>query len=142
MTFAGSPFDSAPYSLTGQPTDKPEYFQQHYTFTLGGPLKIPGVWKGDSKTSFVFNYNGNHSDSPLDIFSTVPTPAARAGDFSSLSTPIVDPETGQPFPGNLIPASRIDLRRHRCSRSSRRRTSLARARTTASRLRAPSTATT
>lgn len=26
MTFAGSPFDSAPYSLTGQPTDKPEYF--------------------------------------------------------------------------------------------------------------------
>src|SRR4029077_7630054 len=31
MTFAGSPFDSAPYSLTGQPTDKPEYFQQRYT---------------------------------------------------------------------------------------------------------------
>ena len=108
MTFAGSPFDSAPYSLTGQPTDKPEYFQQRYTFTLGGPLKIPGVWKGDSKTSFVFNYNGNHSDSPLDIFSTVPTSAARTGDFSSLSTPIIDPETGQPFPGNLIPASRID----------------------------------
>jgi hypothetical protein len=35
----------------------------------------------------------------------IPTPAERAGNFSSFSTPIINPVTGQPFPGNIIPAS-------------------------------------
>ena len=39
---------------------------------------------------------------------TVPQDAFRRGDFSSLATPIVDPQTGQPFPGNVIPAARIN----------------------------------
>src|SRR5262249_40090229 len=30
-----------------------------------------------------------------------------SGDFSSLSTPILDPLTRQPFPGNIVPASRF-----------------------------------
>jgi Carboxypeptidase regulatory-like domain/TonB dependent receptor-like, beta-barrel len=37
----------------------------------------------------------------------VPTAAERAGDFSSLSTQLVDPVTRQPFPNNQIPADRI-----------------------------------
>ncbi len=38
---------------------------------------------------------------------TLPTTAMRGGDFSALSTVIRDPLTGQPFPGNVIPAGRI-----------------------------------
>jgi len=38
---------------------------------------------------------------------TVPEAAFRQGDFSSLSTPIIDPLTNAPFPGNRIPANRI-----------------------------------
>ena len=38
----------------------------------------------------------------------VPTTAMRAGDFSSVGTPIRDPLTGQPFPGNQIPVGRFD----------------------------------
>ncbi len=38
----------------------------------------------------------------------VPAPAMLNGDFSSLTTPIIDPMTGNPFPGNQIPASRFD----------------------------------
>ena len=38
---------------------------------------------------------------------TVPTAAQIAGDFSGGRT-ITDPDTGQPFPGNRIPAGRID----------------------------------
>jgi hypothetical protein len=34
--------------------------------------------------------------------------AQRRGDFSALATPIRDPLTGQPFPGNVIPAGRLD----------------------------------
>ena len=38
---------------------------------------------------------------------TVPEAAFRQGDFSSLSTPIIDPLTNAPFSGNRIPANRI-----------------------------------
>ena len=44
----------------------------------------------------------------------MPTAAERAGDFSAPGlagcTPPVpmDPLTGQPFPGNVIPANRLD----------------------------------
>jgi hypothetical protein len=38
---------------------------------------------------------------------SVPEAPFRRGDFSSLSTPVFDPSTGGPFPGNQIPGSRI-----------------------------------
>lgn len=39
---------------------------------------------------------------------TVPEAAFRQGDFSAIATPIIDPDTGQRFDGNRIPASRIN----------------------------------
>ena len=39
---------------------------------------------------------------------TVPQAAFRSGDFSSLSSALIDPNTGEAFPGNLIPAGRIN----------------------------------
>ena len=36
------------------------------------------------------------------------TPAQRRGDFSALSSPIIDPLSGNPFPGNIIPPNRLD----------------------------------
>lgn len=42
------------------------------------------------------------------VTATVPQLPYRSGDFSSLSTAIIDPVTGQAFPGNIIPASRIN----------------------------------
>jgi hypothetical protein len=38
---------------------------------------------------------------------TLPTRAMRQGDFSGIATVLRDPLTGQPFPGNVIPANRI-----------------------------------
>jgi hypothetical protein len=38
---------------------------------------------------------------------TLPTTKMRAGDFSQITTVVKDPLTGLPFPGNVIPASRI-----------------------------------
>jgi len=39
---------------------------------------------------------------------TVPEADFRQGDFSRLTTPVIDPSTGNPFPGNIIPAGRIN----------------------------------
>jgi len=105
---AGSPFDARPFSLNGQPTEKAQYFQNRYGATLGGPVKIPGVYDGTSRTSFNLSYSGSRTRNPYDAYSTVPTQAERDGDFSSLDQTIVDPLTGEPFPGNVIPVDRSD----------------------------------
>jgi hypothetical protein len=104
----GSFFDSAPYPLNGRVSEQPDYTQQRYGSSIGGPLTIPHVFNGGTRTSFFLNYSGNNSRTPVDAYSTVPTLAARAGDLSSSTASIIDPATGQPFDGNRIPASRID----------------------------------
>ena len=102
-----SAFDASPYPLNGQ-QQKAAYSQQRFGFTIGGPVKIPGVYNGTSRTSFLLTYTGNHSQSPQDTYSTVPTADERDGDMSALGRTVVDPVTGAPFVGNIIPEARID----------------------------------
>ena len=104
----GSMFDAAPYPLNGRVREEPDYVQQRYGSSFGGPLTIPHVFNGGTRTSFFLNYSGNHSRTPVDSYSTVPTLAARAGDFSGTSAVVIDPLTGRPFSDNRIPQSRID----------------------------------
>jgi hypothetical protein len=103
----GSALDASPYALTGRPTTKPDYLQQRIQASVGGPLKIPKVFDAGPRTTFFVNYSGNHSSNLYDRYSTVPTLPARAGDFSAVSAPLIDPATGQPFAGNRIPADRL-----------------------------------
>jgi hypothetical protein len=77
-----SALDAAPYSLTGHPASKPAYQQNTFGGTIGGPLAIPRIYKGDGKTFIFVNYNGTRSGNPFDAFSTVPTLEERAGNFS------------------------------------------------------------
>jgi trimeric autotransporter adhesin len=107
-TFGGSVLDSAPYQLRADSVaGKKPYTKNTYGGTLGGPVKIPGIYDGTRKTSFILTYNGNRGSTLFDQLATVPTAALRAGDLSSVGVPLVDPATGQPFPGNQIPTSRI-----------------------------------
>src|SRR5688500_14774685 len=110
-TIGGSPLNASPFSLRGDEQDEEDYLSQRFGVTVGGPVKIPGLYDGTRRTTFNFSYSGNRSDEIFDTYSTVPGEAIRAGDFSSLlaSDVIVrDPLTGEPFPNNQIPASRID----------------------------------
>ena len=107
-TLGGSFLDADPYALNGADTRNPEYVRQRFGVTLGGPLKLPGVKNSVRTTSFFVNYSGNHSSSPFESYATVPSAAARGGDFSALGAALIDPLTGAPFPGNVIPASRLN----------------------------------
>jgi hypothetical protein len=60
------------------------------------------------KTFFFVSYQGHREQRGQAFLSTVPTLAMRQGDFSAINRVIYDPTTGQPFPGNRIPADRID----------------------------------
>jgi hypothetical protein len=88
--------------------------------TIGGPIKIPRLIKGDHSYFFFGYQRTNLKDSVGGSSAFVPTPANLAGDFSALLSasspanpqgkviPIIDPTTSQPFPGNIIPANRLD----------------------------------
>lgn len=74
---------------------------------IGGPILR-------NKAFFFFNYEGLRQRAGLTFSSTVPTARMRGGDFGE-GRPIFDPATYDPvtgarapFPGNVIPASRID----------------------------------
>ena len=82
-TFGGSALDAAPYPLRG-PQTTPDYMRQQFGGSVGGPLRIPGVYDG-ARTTYFVNYNGGRADNFVDQYATVPTAAMRAGDFSGLS---------------------------------------------------------
>ena len=110
-TLGGSPLNASPFALRGEEREEEDYLSQRFGVTVGGPVKIPGVYDGTRRTNFNFSYNGNRSDEIFDTYSTVPDAAIRRGDFSSLLAEgifVRDPLTGQPFPNNQIPESRID----------------------------------
>jgi hypothetical protein len=68
--------------------------------TAGGPIV-------HNKAFFFGAYEGLRTQQDKTLLAAVPNAAFFRGDFSSLSTAIIDPKTGQPFPGNVIPSSRF-----------------------------------
>jgi len=74
--------------------------QNIFGATLGGPLV-------KNKVFFFADYQGTRYNAPGTEAVSVAPASWRNGDFSGVSTVIRDPLTGQPFPGNVIPASRI-----------------------------------
>lgn len=106
------------------------YSQNQFGGTLGGPFDIPFVYKGKDRTFWFVSYDGGRYSSTNSPSSTlVPSAAELSGDFSAWPFPIYDPATTVPnpaynsslplgpanspvirtaFPGNKIPAGRLD----------------------------------
>jgi hypothetical protein len=101
--------------------------------TIGGPVWIPKVYNGRNKAFFFFSGERSRAkDIANNSLISLPTAAVRAGDFSGYTAangqmiPIYDPgnpingtvannggiianaNSRLPFPGNMIPASRIN----------------------------------
>ena len=68
---------------------------------------IPGLYDGRNKTFFMGAYEGLRSERTTSPIASVPTERMRRGDFSEISTQIVNPITKLPYPGNQIPPSQL-----------------------------------
>jgi len=89
------------------------FYRHQFGGSAGGPIR-------QNRAFFFGEYAGFRENLPTEVGRrvTVPTAKMRNGDFSELLNPsftgigspilIYDPRTGQPFPGNVIPANRLN----------------------------------
>jgi hypothetical protein len=93
----------------------PKDILNQFGLAVGGPVWIPKVFNGKNKLFFFVDWERTtrRQTSPIRFYSLA-TPDIRGGDFSGVGTviydPLSNPDTTQrtPFPGNRIPANRID----------------------------------
>src|SRR5260221_322860 len=110
----------------------PPFNQNQFGLTLGGPVMAPH-YRGKDRTFFFVNYEGYRLRRGNTTLTSVPTPEMKRGDFSSqvaAALPALDAAVRpvardamydtrssrpsgsvflrDPFPGNIIPANRID----------------------------------
>ncbi|MGA8160440.1 MAG: TonB-dependent receptor [Acidobacteriaceae bacterium] len=62
----------------------PEYRQNLFGGTIGGPVTIPHVYNGKDKTFFFFDYQGGRYILPVPATSTVPTAGMASSAFTNL----------------------------------------------------------
>ncbi len=104
-----SAFDARAYSLSGLQTPKPSYNRVTGIATFGGPLKIPHLLPHGP--NFFVAYEWTRDRIAAAEAGLVPTLAERGGDLSGVvdsrgqPVTILDPTTGQPFAGNIVPVS-------------------------------------
>ncbi len=98
-----SALDARPYSLTGQNTPKPSFNHVMGVASFGGPLKLPHLLP-DNRPNIFLNYQWMRNSNATTQSSLMPDAQQRAGIFQ---TTVIDPTTGAPFPGNVVPQSRI-----------------------------------
>jgi hypothetical protein len=94
-----------PFAVT-----KPALQADDFGATLGGPFSIPKVYDGRNKSFFFFTYEGVRRPDQIVLNEIVPAAAWRTGDMSSVTTPIIDPFTGAPFPNNQIPVNPVSAK--------------------------------
>ena len=85
------------FDTPGQPL--PEFKRNQFGFQWSGPIL--------EDLDLLVGYDGLRIVQGQTRLSHVPLPEMKRGDFSALGFPVIDPTTALPFPGNVIPESRI-----------------------------------
>src|SRR6202790_1939266 len=115
-------FNANDYFLTAAGKQRPRWVQNQFVAEAGGPLLV-SHYNGRNRTFWFASWEGFRLRTGEPFTATVPTPPERAGNFSMISIPIMDPCSGAvnaqgacpgstaapvKFSGNVIPAQRIN----------------------------------
>jgi hypothetical protein len=97
------------------------YNQNNPGLQLDGPVVIPHVYNGKNRTFFMYSLELWRSSIPSPVTDTTPQPEALLGNFNTTltnnvpiviydpaTTTTVAPYTRQPFPGDIVPANRMN----------------------------------
>ena len=123
-----TPLDANTFQNNSTSIPRTEHYLDDYGFQVQGPIYFPKLLKKDGyiKLFYMGAYQGYREGTPDPVLVSYPQPEMRTGDFSKLVNgsgvpiPIYDPLTATydasgnilsnrlQFPGNIIPASRID----------------------------------
>ncbi|HXM93607.1 MAG TPA: TonB-dependent receptor [Candidatus Dormibacteraeota bacterium] len=93
--------DANNFFLNRAGVKRPEFKRNQFGVVVSGPIIR-------DKTFWLFNYEGLRLPQPVTLTGIMPIQQQFQGDFSGFSGTIINPATGQPFPGNIIPASAIN----------------------------------
>jgi hypothetical protein len=114
----GSLFDNERTSALGARSffdvHKSEILRHQGGAMLSGPVTVPRAYDGRNRTFFLLSWEGLFQSQGDSRLSNVPLGTEHGGDFSKSfnaagQVPAInDPLTGKPFPGNLIPATRMN----------------------------------
>jgi hypothetical protein len=100
--FRNEKLNSRRWAPPGITSAKDPLDRNQYGAALGGPIQ-------KDKTFFFVSYSGlRQEETYYRNTAVVPTARERAGDFSQSAVKPRDPLTNAPFPGNVIPSSRLD----------------------------------
>src|SRR3984957_10748612 len=133
--FRNDALDAIPHEIRQNGGDKDLLRRNQFGFNVAGPVVIPHLIDGHGNTYFSLSYEGVRENIDRTYLQTIPTAAQRTGDYSDVVDPagnvlpIYDPATTtpnpgydssqpvsttnlqylrEPFPGNRIPATRLD----------------------------------
>ena len=100
--FRNETLNAKRWAAPGTTATKDPLDRNQFGAALGGPLRT-------DQTFFFGSYSGlRQEETYYRNSAVVPTARERAGDFSASARRPTDPQTGQPFPGGMIPSARFD----------------------------------
>lgn len=100
-----SSLDARPFAVSGVKAPKNTYTHVTAAFQFGGPLNIPHLMPHGP--NFFVGYIWTRNKNAVIRTGLVPTAAERAGDLSSLPTPLYDPATGLEYQNNQVPVNPV-----------------------------------
>jgi hypothetical protein len=123
-------FDANNFFTNAAGQGRPPFTQNNFGATAGGPIYIPKLFNGRNRAFFLFNYEGLRQREGLNLTGTYPSSAQLAGNLADNSAgtglfptgspfcqanpgsqhcvSVINPATGAPFPGNIIPPSLLN----------------------------------
>jgi hypothetical protein len=102
-------FNATDYFVNRSGLDKTIYRFTTLGAAVGGPVYIPRLLTKKDKLFFFYSYDHTASKFPAPFYdATMPTAMERGGNFSQSSLVPIDPTNKAPFPGNVIPTTRIN----------------------------------